>query len=134
VIHVGDKVLVLGEAVEVVSGVGVLVEFFSKTDQYSGWIREDLVHHHPPEPVPEPPDGTWLVGGENPDTGEQSVFRRDDAEGRSDRPVRRHDRHWWDYAGSEWVDWPEAVRRGADPHRRLIEHLGVPAEHRGGGS
>ena len=39
----GDKVLVRGEVVEFEPGVGALVEFFSKTDQWQGWIREDLL-------------------------------------------------------------------------------------------
>jgi hypothetical protein len=39
----GDHVLVKGEVVEQIEGVGVCVEVFSKTDQYHAWVREDLV-------------------------------------------------------------------------------------------
>jgi hypothetical protein len=38
----GDVITVKGTVKEVNSG-GVLVEFFSKTDQYEAWIREDKV-------------------------------------------------------------------------------------------
>ena len=39
----GDRVLIRGEVVEHIEGVGVKVEVFSKTDQYRAWVREDLV-------------------------------------------------------------------------------------------
>ena len=69
--------------------------------------------------TPEPPDGTWLIGDPDYD-GNSSVFRRDDAEGHND-DRRRHDRHWWDYAASEWIDWPTALSRGANTSKRLRE-------------
>lgn len=121
-VMVGDQVLVAGTAMRVVPGVGVLVELFSKTDQYENWVREDLVHL-PAKTLnvkDEPADGTTLMGDIDPETGCGSVFRHDVAEGHCD-PDRRFDRAWWDYAAGEWVDWPTALRRGANPGRRLTE-------------
>lgn len=67
----------------------------------------------------EPADGTMLAGTD-PSGTNLRVFRRDDAEGHFD-PDRRHHRRWWDAVGQEWIDWPTAVRRGADPARVLRE-------------
>lgn len=119
-IKVGDEVLVRGEMIRAMDGVGALVEFFSKTDQYQAWIRcEDVVEVRVPSPPEEPPNGTLLRGDPN-DEGVSSVFHRDDREGHADRD-RRYDRHWWDFAAQEWVDWPTTWRRGANPGKRLIE-------------
>ncbi len=116
-VMVGDEVVVRGTVIEVKPGVGVVVEFFSKTDQWRGWVREDLVEVVMPAGLPkEPADGTWLRTG--PDADEPSVFHRDDAEGHSGGN-RRFDEHWWDFHAGQWIDWPTAHRRGADPSRRL---------------
>lgn len=121
---VGDEVLVRGTAVRVVPGVGVLVELFSKTDRYEAWVRHDMIADVLlPEPPLEPPDGAIALGGPDGEYEHGSVFRRDDAEGHNDRGTRRHDRHWWDYAASEWVDWPTAVGRGANPAAQLVAHV-----------
>jgi hypothetical protein len=118
--RVGDTVLVRGEAIEVIGGVGVRVELFSKTDQYRVWVREDLVAEVLPLGggcPPEPGDGAWIAGD---DSGNGVVFHCDDAHG---RPAggRRFDQRWWDFACQEWVDWPTVLRRGADPGRVLRE-------------
>ncbi|MDG4791954.1 hypothetical protein O7626_39770 [Micromonospora sp. WMMD1102] len=119
--HVGDEVLIRGKVVRWVPTVGAVVELFSKTDQYEVWIRPDRIAEVIVPNVPdEPADGTWLLG-EDPHVRNARVFQRDDAEGHCDRPERRHDRHWWDVVAEEWIDWPEAVRRGADPARRVRE-------------
>lgn len=118
----GDQVLLLAEVRRHEPGVGVLVDLFSKTDQYQAWVREDHIVGVQPlgDGCPsEPPDGTMLLGDQC--DGEGSVFRRDDKDGHCDQPERRFDRHWWDYAGSQWIDWPTAVRRGANPGRMLVE-------------
>lgn len=118
---VGDEVLVRGTVTRVERGVGVVVELFSKTDQYEAWVRRDLIVDVVLPDVPgEPPDGTWLAG-QDPDAGHERVFIRNDAEGHNDREVRRHDRRWWDVYAEQWIDWPTAVRRGADPNRVLRE-------------
>jgi hypothetical protein len=39
----GDSVLVRGEVVEYIDGVGANVQLFSKTDQYRAWVRPDLL-------------------------------------------------------------------------------------------
>lgn len=118
-VRVGDRILIEGTAIKVLPGVGVLVELFSKSDQYEAWVREDLVREVIVDSVwEEPADGTWLVVADEGDCG--SVFRRDDAEGHND-PDRRYHRRWWDYAAGEWIDWPTACRRGANPNRRLRE-------------
>lgn len=116
---VDDEVLIRARVVQVVRGVGALVELFSKTDQYQAWIRGDLIAEVIPAPVPpeEPPDGTWLLGRADYD-GTSSVFHRDDAEGHCD--PKDAPEHWWDVAGQQWVSWPDAVRRGADPDGRLV--------------
>ncbi|MFJ1539343.1 hypothetical protein ACIODS_12440 [Micromonospora chalcea] len=115
---VGDTVLIRGVIKQYTPGVGALVEFFSKTDQYEAWIRSDLIADVLlPNPPAEPADGTWLAGVKPGGTNTR-VFIRDDAEGHND-PDRRHDRHWWDVVAEEWVDWPTAVRRGADPQRLI---------------
>lgn len=111
-IRPGDRVLIEAAVIRHMPGVGTLVELFSKTDQYTAWVREDhIVQVVLPDPVPEPEDDTWLLGSFD---GHPRVFHRDDAEGHND-PERRHDRHWWDVVTEQWIDWPEAVRRGANP-------------------
>lgn len=39
-----EVVMVRAEVVERMPGVGILVELFSKTDQYRAWVREDSVY------------------------------------------------------------------------------------------
>ncbi|GAA4439078.1 hypothetical protein [Phytohabitans houttuyneae] len=115
---VGDEVLVRGTVVRYIDGVGALVELFSKTDQYQAWVREDDIADVVLTEVPdEPGDGTWLAGTEPGGTNVR-VFRRDDAEGHND-PDRRYHRRWWDVHAEQWLDWPGAVKRGADPTRVL---------------
>jgi len=118
-IKVGDPVLVTGTAVDVIDGVGVVVRMFGRSDQHEIWIREDDVARAPMPDVPdEPGDQAWVLGildDESP-----GVWHRDDANA-PDEPKRRHRRRWLDVSGSEWVDWPTAVARGADPTRRLVE-------------
>lgn len=115
---VGDEILIRGIVKQYMPGVGVLVELFSKTDQYEAWVRLDLVDdlrlHVSPD---EPSDGTWLEGVE-PGGTNRLAFIRDDR-GSSSEPERRHQRHWFDVAAQEFVDWPTAVKRGADPSRPL---------------
>lgn len=114
-IHVGDQVLVRGVVRQSIAGVGALVRFTSKTEDYTGWICEDdlrwaLVDDDTPI---EPADGTWLLidGSLRPD-GNPQIFHRDDAESHFD-PDRRHQQHWFDVVAQEWIDWVEAVIRGA---------------------
>lgn len=119
-VMVGDEIAIRGTVERVVPGVGVLVRLFSKTDVYPAWVRwDDVIDVINAGAPPEPPDLTWLAGDVD-DDGFGSVFRRDDAEGHND-DGRRFDRHWWDVAGCEWVDWPTAWRRGANPRRVLTE-------------
>lgn len=118
--RVGDEVLIRATVKKVTPTVGVLVELFSKTEQYPVWIRPDeFADVVLPDMPDEPADGTWLHGI-HPHTNTTAVFRRDDAEGHND-PDRRHDRRWWDVVAGEWIDWPTAVRRGADTARVLRE-------------
>jgi hypothetical protein len=46
----GDRILVRGEVRQVGPNGDYLVEFFSKTDQWRGWIRPDLCTEAPYEP------------------------------------------------------------------------------------
>lgn len=116
---VADEVLIRGTVIEVVPGAGVTIELFNKASQHTAWVREsDVVQVVTREGPPEPDDGTWLVG-EPDDDGRSSVFRRSDAEGHCDDD-RRYDRRWWDVAAAQWIDWPTAVRRGANPATRLV--------------
>lgn len=111
--RVGDEVLLRVTVKAWEPGVGVLVEIISKTDQYSTWVRQDFIADVILPNLPdEPVDGTWLAGVE-PRSTNTRVFIRNDAEGHND-PDRRHDRRWWDVAAEQWVDWPTAVKRGAD--------------------
>lgn len=121
-IFVGDTVMVRGEVIRSVAGVGALVRFYSKTNKWSDWIREQDLCFATLEPdLPdEPVDGAWLLGREPRGTNTR-IFRRDDAEGHNDREVRRHDRHWWDVVAEEWIDWPTAVARGAAPGGMLVQ-------------
>jgi hypothetical protein len=122
-IYVGDRVLVSATVREVIPGVGVRVELFSKTDQYDAWVRERDVTVAAEGCLPdEPTDGAWLRGGGGNTSGPGLVFHRDDRRSPTGEG-RRYDRHWWDFEASEWVDWPEAVGRGADPSNRLIPEL-----------
>lgn len=41
--RIGDEVLIRGRVKRYISGVGCLVEVFSKTEQYQRWVREDLI-------------------------------------------------------------------------------------------
>lgn len=124
-IFVGDTVLVRGEALRSVSGVGALVRFTSKTENYEGWICEADLRYSvsAAEQFPaEPADGTWLLTYDR--EGAAQIFHRDDAEGHSDWPTRRRDRHWWDVVAKEWIDWSTAVLRGAarsDVQRMRVE-------------
>lgn len=119
-LRVGDTVWIRATVTRIARSEEVEVELFSKTTQYQELVRSDLLELELPEVPDEPPDGTWLHGHPR-DDGNSSVFRRDDAEGHNDVPGRRYDRRWWDFAAGEWVDWPTAVARGADPARRLVE-------------
>jgi hypothetical protein len=114
-IHVGDVVMVRGVVRRSQAGVGALVRFTSKTENYDGWICEaDLSYPLVNGDLPaEPADGTWLLvdGGLNAD-GNPLIFRRDDAEGHFDAD-RRYQQHWFDVVAREWIDWLEAVGRGA---------------------
>jgi hypothetical protein len=114
-IHVGDQVMVRAVVCRSVAGVGALVRFTSKTEQYDGWIAEDdlrfaLVDNELPA---EPEDNTWLYadGSMFPD-GNSRIFHRDDREGHYDED-RRFQQHWFDLTGDGWIDWPAAVERGA---------------------
>lgn len=113
----GDVVLIRATVVENTPGVGVLVELFSKTDQYEAWVRHDLVAARDRPDVPdEPVDGTWLVA---PDTdGGVNVFHRDDA-GAPPEPERRCPRRWQVAGTGEWLDWPTVHHRGGRPDRQL---------------
>lgn len=115
-----DALIADGEATVLRIGTGAEPRAASR-DRAEAWVLEDAVRDVViPEAPDEPADGTWLIGDDTDGDGLSSVFRRDDAEGHND-PDRRHHRRWWDYARGEWIDWPTAVRRGADPARRLRE-------------
>ncbi|MEU7980519.1 hypothetical protein AB0B63_18545 [Micromonospora sp. NPDC049081] len=115
---VGDEVLIRGIVKQFTPGVGVLVELLSKTDQHEAWVRlDDVADVVLPNLPVEPTDGTWLAGVE-PGGANARVFIRDDSEGHND-PERRYHRRWWDVAAEQWVDWPTAVKRGANPSRPL---------------
>lgn len=104
-IQPGDMVTIRGEVKQVVPGVGVRVELFSKTDQYSGWVRPDLIVDHEIDGAgldPEPGNGRWVRIG--PADG-PLLWYRNDAEGHPD-PERRFNRTWWSYEAQDWVDWP----------------------------
>lgn len=45
-------------------------------------------------------------------------FARNDAEGHND-PERRYHRRWWDVHAEERIDWPTAVKRGADTSKPM---------------
>lgn len=111
-LFVGDTVLVAGTVVNSVAGVGALVQFTSKTEDWQGWIREaDLRFALVDNDLPiEPADGTWLLSYVDANA---RIFHRDDTKGHNDRDTRRYDRHWWDVVAQEWIDWPTAVSRGA---------------------
>ncbi len=114
----GDTVLIRGTVVQALDGVGVEVELFSKTDQYTAWVRLDHVAALVlPDVPPEPGDGTWIPA-RNTDDGGVHVFHRHDAEVPVE-PDRRFPRRWQVAGTGEWVDWPTAVHRGADQNRRL---------------
>ncbi|MEU8334853.1 hypothetical protein [Micromonospora tulbaghiae] len=115
---VGDNVLVRGVIKQYTPGVGALVEFFSKTDQYEVWIRPDLIADVLlPNPPAEPVDGTWLHGNTTP--GHTAFVRDDSGSGSQHDEDRRFPRRWFDVAAQEYIDWPTAVRRGADPQRLI---------------
>jgi hypothetical protein len=115
-ICVGDEVLVRGVVVRSIVGVGALVRFTSKNEDYQGWIREEDLRWSlsaGAELPPEPADDTWLlVDGVLSSDGNPRIFKRDDAEGHFDLD-RRHQQHWFDLVAQEWIDWPTAVQRGA---------------------
>lgn len=118
--RVGDEILIRGTVTQYAPGVGVTVELFSKTDQYTAWVRFDLIADVILPDLPaEPADGTWLAGVDPDGRADRvRVFVRDD-EGGPRESGRRHYRQWWDVAAQQWVDWPAAVRRGADPSRPI---------------
>lgn len=107
----GDQVLIRAEVIVSHEGVGALVKLHSKTDEYQAWVAERHLQQAVLDSVPdEPDDGTWLAV---PDSeGFTNIFHRDDAEGPRDER-RRHEQHWRDIVRQEWIDWPEAVHRGA---------------------
>lgn len=117
----GDTVLIRGTVMEAIPGVGVRVELFSKTDQYEAWLRLDrVVALDLPDVPAEPGDGTWLVGPNDdyPYDSAVSVYHRHDY-GAPSEPERRWARRWQVAGTGEWIDWPTAVHRGADPTRQL---------------
>jgi hypothetical protein len=120
-IHVGDQVLIRAQVLQSIEGVGVRVHLFSKTDEYTAWIREDhLWMAASQDSLPaEPADGTWLIMHDS--EGKSRIFHRDDAEGHFD-PDRRHQQHWYDVTGEGWIDWPAAIDRGAATasRRRMV--------------
>lgn len=111
----GDTVLIRADVVRAVPGVGVLVQLFSTTDEYEAWVRYDLLHPEATrvEVLPEPPDGTWLLGED--DEGLNTFGRLDDRVAKYHHTARR----WLDVRASEWVTWEQAYRRGADPDRPI---------------
>ncbi len=113
----GDTVHIRGTVVQARGGVGVQVELFSKTDQYTAWVQlGDVVALVLPDVPPEPGDGTWIPARD--DDGGVNVFHRCDAEA-PDEPDRRFPRRWQVAGTGEWVDWATAVHRGADTDQRL---------------
>ena len=63
----GDWVLIRAQVIEEhPNGRDVGVELYSKTDQYTAFVRRDLVVEIVPKPIPEEPDrgSVALVGGE----------------------------------------------------------------------
>lgn len=113
-IHVGDTVLVRGVVQRSLAGVGALVRFTSKTEDYDGWIREADLRHVVVDGklAEEPADGTWLLVDERAD-GRSLIFHRNDAEGHYFDENRRYQQHWYDVVNQCWIDWPTAVALGA---------------------
>lgn len=63
-LFVDDTVLVRGIVVRSIDGVGALVRFTSKTEDYQGWICEEDLWSSlsgAQELPPEPADHTWLM-------------------------------------------------------------------------
>ncbi|MFI6228573.1 hypothetical protein ACIBCR_14830 [Micromonospora echinospora] len=116
-LRVGDNILVAATVKKNDPQFGVLIEL-DGTDHYTLWVPDGFRYETvvPNLPV-EPADGLWVAGVEPGGTNTR-VFIRNDAEGHND-PDRRHHRHWWDVAAEEWIDWPTAVKRGADSARVL---------------
>lgn len=113
-VRVDDTVLIRGTVKEIVAGVGVLVELFSKTDQYSAWVRLDnVVGLVVPDVPDEPADGTWLFAPDDLALSDGiNVFHRDDGSAPNE-PDRRWPRRWQLAGTAEWLDWPTACHRGA---------------------
>jgi hypothetical protein len=99
-----------------VSGAGLLVELFSKTDQYHAWVRADRCELELPELPAEPADGTML---ETHNGDGSYIFKRDDVKAPTD-DTRRYRRHWWSYVDQTWVDWPDIVARGGASGQILV--------------
>lgn len=130
-IYVGDQVMIKAEVLRSAQGVGAQVRLFSKTDEMQIWVAEShLSYVLRDDDLPaEPKDGTWILVYNS--DGNPLIFHRDDAQGHSDRHLRRHDRHWFDVVNQEWIDWPAAVARGATrPDARRMTVLPVTDELR----
>jgi hypothetical protein len=108
-VKIGDVVYVRA-VVKRVLPENLLVELFSKTDQYEAWVRPTDCELDLPELPLEPTDGHMLTchGPNEVDY----IFRRDDENGLADGSIRRHVRRWWSYVDQTWVDWPYVVSHG----------------------
>jgi len=95
----GDHVLIRGEVLEFIDGVGACVELFSKTDQYRAWVRADLIQSKTKPPrIPEP--GLWSTVSSSSTTGARFNAVRWDL---GDDP-----HHWVDISGN-WMSWDQLV-------------------------
>lgn len=94
--------------------VDLEVELFSKTDGFKAFVRADLCHLLPFDGPEEPADGT-ILDATNVEDHATFFLRRDEA-APADQNLR-YVRRWRDVSADEWIDWPEAHRRGADPAR-----------------
>jgi len=122
-VRVGDTVYVRALVIEVQPGLGLVVQLFSKTDKYDVFVRSDhVVEMDVPNPPTEPGNGSWVTGTVG---GQPTVFRRDDSAcaDPTNATRRRFPCRWRDYATGDWVDWPTAYQRGADPARQLHEDI-----------
>jgi hypothetical protein len=82
-ICVGDEVLVRGVVVRSIVGVGALVRFTSKNEDYQGWIREEDLRWSlsaGAELPPEPADDTSTWTGDTSSTG-STLSRRSGSTG-----------------------------------------------------
>lgn len=113
-IHPEDEVLIRAKVIRTIAfSPNVLVELFSKTDQYEAWIRRDhILMLAASTDVPEPEDKSWVLQGDEGSFDGVFAFCRSDVGAPLSTPngPRRDPAHWFSVGSGQWMTWDMVIR------------------------